>query len=730
MNNIDSMKKFIKKTILIYLTLFFPISAFAINGKISGIVKDADTNEPLPAVNIVLPGTVRGASTDMQGQFIIKDLPPGTYSVRVSRIGYRTITKQNIKVQLNKENRLSISMKETALEFDPIVVLAGKSQQQLDQANVSMSVITSTEIERRNPVDVIQALETAPGIHFVGTQINIRGSSGFSFGVGNKVLLLLDGVPVYASDTGEFNWDMISPSDIKQVEILKGAGSTLWGASALGGVVNIITKDPTPEGKFHVAYTIGKYDHPYHSEWEWTDPDRLHYTREDISYSKQAGNIGFRISTGRLISTGYSQLGDAVKFNIAGKFDYKFGANYKWTFYTAYNENERGFFIQWKGPNSPYEVEPINLENRAKVKQLNTYTKFSFPLSAKFAVNLRFSFVRSLMGNQFGHGSSFNPAIGQGMEVQSDWIPVDGHIITSGIQYQYDSGNAKYFGSHKGYLIGPYVQDEWKIQKNLRLTTGFRYDRYQLIGGEKEDLFSPRMGINWQAWPTTSFRASAGSGFRAATIVERFLELSIMNFKIVPNDTLKAESSWAFDAGMRHYFNENWNIDISLFQNDYWELIEAHLDLFRGQIKFRNVPRARIKGLEVTTNAGFPMQIKNKHMTPGFQISLTAMDHKDLKYNEPLTYRPDVLFSLKSFLQFSAFRYEIDYRYASRIEQVKLYPVNERVPMKFVDTRLSWNYKNLTVQFSINNLFNYNYAPMESNLEPMRRFILGLKGDF
>ena len=280
---------------------------------------------------------------------------------------------------------------------------------------------------------------------------------------------------------------------------------------------------------------------------------------------------------------------------------------------------------------------------------MNTYTKFSFPLSAKFAVNLRFSFVRSLMGNQFGHGSSFNPAIGQGMEVQSDWIPVDGHIITSGIQYQYDSGNAKYFGSHKGYLIGPYVQDEWKIQKNLRLTTGFRYDRYQLIGGEKEDLFSPRMGINWQAWPTTSFRASAGSGFRAATIVERFLELSIMNFKIVPNDTLKAESSWAFDAGMRHYFNENWNIDISLFQNDYWELIEAHLDLFRGQIKFRNVPRARIKGLEVTTNAGFPMQIKNKHMTPGFQISLTAMDHKDLKYNEPLTYRPDVLFSLKSF---------------------------------------------------------------------------------
>ena len=76
-------------------------------------------------------------------------------------------------------------------------------------------MVTSKDIERRSPTNLIESLETAPGINFIGDQINIRGSTGYTFGAGNKVLLLLDGVPVYASDTGQFNWDMLPPLDIE-----------------------------------------------------------------------------------------------------------------------------------------------------------------------------------------------------------------------------------------------------------------------------------------------------------------------------------------------------------------------------------------------------------------------------------------------------------------------------------------------------------------------------------
>ncbi len=109
---------------------------------------------------------------------------------------------------------------------------------------------------------------------------------------------------------------------------------------------------------------------------------------------------------------------------------------------------------------------------------------------------------------------------------------------------------------------------------------------------------------------------------------------------------------------------------------------------------------------------------------------MTAMDHKDLKWHEPLTYRPKFLITIKSSFQLSKTQFQIDYRYASRIDEVKIYPINDRVSMKFLDARLSHDLWKLTFQFGVNNLLQYNYAPMESNLMPMRTYIASIQGEF
>jgi outer membrane receptor for ferrienterochelin and colicins len=698
------------------------------SGNLTGTVVDDQSGQPLAGANIQILGTVLGASANTEGFFKVPRLLPGSYQARISMVSYRARTI-DFKIRENQTTSVLVELSETPIEFDPIVVLGGKVEQRLDQANASLSVVSAREIEDRSATDLVEALESAPGIHFVGNQINIRGSTGYTFGAGNKVLLLLDGVPVYASDTGEFNWDMLPPLDVQQIEVLKGAGSTLWGTSALGGVVNIITKSPEAQGKLLYAFTGGKYGAPQYKIWEWTDPDRLYFHRADVSYSRQFGNIGLRVSAGHFQSTGYTEVGDFEKINLTGKCDFRFPNGWKWTAYAAYSHIDRGFFFQWKGPNDPYEVDETNLDNYGKTHQLNLYSKLAIPVSSNFGLRFRVSAVRSIMGDQFGETSDFNPSLGQGGEIQADWIPHPDHMFTGGVNFQHDAGSAKYFGDHKGYFIGPFLQDEWAILKTLHATMGLRYDRYQLQGGVKEDLYSPRFGFNWQPRPTVSLRGSVGSGFRAATIVERFLEVSVMNLKVQANPDLKAESSWVYDLGLRMHITETWNLDLSVFDNEYWNLIEAHLDLFRGLIQFRNVGRARIRGIEATTKWSENLQTAGIRYTPTADLSITVMHHEDLKWHEPLTYRPGTIISLKTGVRVGAVTLQIDHRFASRIEAVKLYPINDRVAMKFWEIRMNVQFGKITLKTGVRNLFNYNYAPMESNLMPPRTYVIGLQGE-
>ncbi|MBN2012525.1 TonB-dependent receptor [candidate division KSB1 bacterium] len=715
--------------LIIYLFLLY-FSAGINNGlaaTIKGQVLNQKDGSPLIGVNVQLLGTLLGSSTHRDGFFFIRNVPPGQHRLLISMMGFQSETRQ-VSILTNSEYLLTIKMHEAPILFDPVVVSASKSRQRLDRAPVSMSVITVRDIIQRQPSDLIEALETAPGIHFVGNQINIRGSTGFTFGVGNKVLLLLDGVPVYASDTGEFNWDMLPPLDVEQIEVVKGAGSTLWGSTALGGLINIITRAPSREGNIQYAVKFGQYDRPYYNKWEWTDPYRLYYTREDLSISKQFKAVGLRLSAGRYHTTGYTQLGDAQKYNLTSRLDINLPRNIKWIMYTAFSHIHRGFFVQWKGPNDPYEVDESNLQNYARLHQLNAYSKIYVPISPQIGVQFRASFVRTLMGNQFGAGADFNPAYGQGAEIQSDWIMSPQHHVTIGVQYQQDAGSTQYFGDHKGYAIGPYIQDEWTFTNQLEITLGCRYDRYQLVHGRSESLVSPRLGLNWEIDQRTHVRASVGSGFRAATIVERYLELSVMNFKIIANPELHAETCWAYDLGIRHTINDQANLDISLFDNEYYDLIEANMDLIRGQIQFINIPRARIQGIETTFSFQQSLARLLSGLVTDVKISTTAMHHEELQWHDPLPYRPNVLTTISNRIQYSRFQLQTDFRYASKINEVKIYPINKRVPMKFIDLRLSVDIMNLIFHAGISNLLNYNYAPMESNLMPMRTFTLGLHG--
>ncbi|MCD4666147.1 MAG: TonB-dependent receptor plug domain-containing protein, partial [Bacteroidales bacterium] len=230
-----------KINILIILTILcMPNTVWAElagHGSLKGTIIDVATEEPLPGANIIIVGTTLGMMSDLQGHFSLSRIPVGKFRIKATIMGYKSEIKE-VKIEHQKATTINFNLKETVLEMPAIVVTAGKKAQSFQDVPNSVSLVTIKEIERKNRTYLDEVLEYTPGVNMVEGDVNIRGSSGFSLGAGSRVLLLVDGIPMMPGDSGDIKWDIIPLSQIERVEVIKGAGSALYGSQALGGVIN------------------------------------------------------------------------------------------------------------------------------------------------------------------------------------------------------------------------------------------------------------------------------------------------------------------------------------------------------------------------------------------------------------------------------------------------------------------------------------------------------------
>lgn len=261
-------------------------------GSITGTVYDSKTQDPLPGVNIHLQGTVRGTITDIHGTYRLKGIPAGMYDISFSLIGYTIYTISQVVIQSDSTLHLAIFLTQAPIQAEQVVVTASRREQSLREVPVSVSTVTSKMIADRLSVTLDDALRYVPGVNMMVDQVNIRGSTGYSRGVGSRVLILIDGLPYITGDTGEINWETFPMFQIDRIEVVKGAGSALYGSSALGGVINVITKDigETPEVRFRIF--SGLYDKPKYTQWVWYSKPRFN-TGGFFSYSNRVGPFGY-----------------------------------------------------------------------------------------------------------------------------------------------------------------------------------------------------------------------------------------------------------------------------------------------------------------------------------------------------------------------------------------------------------------------------------------------------
>jgi len=706
---------------MIIVALVFTFSGFAFSqasGQLQGKISDADTNEPLPGANITLVGTLLGAASDGNGHFRIERIPAGEYTIQATMIGYKRKVIQAVRVSADAQATLDIKLSSTVIETPELIVTANKRRQSIQDTPNSVGVMTSKDIEQKNQIYLNEFLQQTSGVNFVGQQVNIRGSSGFSYGAGSRVLFLVDGVPVMPGDSGDIKWDLIPATQIERVEIIKGAGSALYGSSALGGVINIITKKASSRPITNIRLSAGAYDKPLHPEWRWTT-ELQRFSDLDIDHTRKIGKKAeLLIAAGRHQNMGYRQNTEQLRHNASLKWSYQPNGAHHLTVSTNYEGGDRQSGLMWRSQRQALEVAPEALGDYVESQKYSANVFDKWVISRDFGLQTRVSYFYNYWKNWFHDNITASTAQRPGMEVQGDWQISEHNSLIFGAEGSWDHVLSGLVGTHNQTLFGIYVQNERALAPRLNLTLGLRYDNAWVDSGVSDSEINPKIGLVWRAGENLRIRASSGRGFRAPSMSERFSDSIYSGLRIIPNPELKSETAWSQEIGV------NWNptpllyIDVSGFMNDYWDLIEPEPDA-NQVVQFINVTRARITGVETNVKA---------MLLPGLGVDIgyTFMHPRDIELDTTLAYRPTHL--LTAGLTYSSKQLELgaDFRYISRFKVIKVYPNDDRVDQKVFTIRGVYRLGDYALTLSVNNLFNYNYTQMERTIMPIRHYVLTL----
>jgi len=713
------MFKILKIKILILLVVIGAAQA-KITGLVEGVVLSADNKETLPGANVFIENTFIGASTDADGRFIIA-APPGTYSLKASFIGYKAKAKP-VVVKQNRTITVEFDLEPTTLQSEQIIITGSRQPENLASAASSINILGYSEIERRNNMRIDEALLSVPGVTIVGENVNIRGGSGYNRLGGSRSLVLLDGVPILTSDLGAANWNILPVTEIEHIEVLKGAASSLYGSGAISGVINIFTKMPGSKPGMSVRQSSGIYDKPSVPEWEWTD-ETLYYNRTDLSLTDTFGPVGLRLAASYHRSTGDRENGFFERWYFTGKTHIQLPGQSTLSLFSTYSKEDRELFLQWMEQDRALNVPPTERGNRFAMDGYVGYAVFNKLFSPTLSTKIRVSYNQQLVGIPFNITNAFTPALGLSGEMQVNWKPHRDHSLSIGVDYKYDQVESKYYGKRQANAISPYLQEIWKISELLQMNAGLRLDTYTLVGDSVEMQLSPKIGGSYQPWFGTIFHFSVGRGFRAATVVERFITAGSKDFRALPNPDLQPERSVLFDLGVRQDIRENAYAEVTLFSSTYKNMIEPTL---RSDLTalFLNYPKGRIQGIETE----FRWNLWRDHIR--LQTSATWMDPRELESNQPLPYRPKFIAYFSPAFYYGNFSFTADYRYMSKLEKLAIYPLDEQVPTKVWDLRWGYRWSYFNFQFMIKNALNYNYTVSERVLGEIRNYGFSVSSNF
>jgi outer membrane receptor for ferrienterochelin and colicins len=523
------MKIQMKKNIyILVLLLFCSIAGFAqktTDANIIGHVVNKITKDHIPNINIAIKGTTIGTVTDATGHFFLKNLPTGKFKIVVTGIGYKSI-EQDIDLTSDKSLEITFEMEEDQIMLEGVVVSANRNETNRREAPSIVNIINPKVFENTNSVCLAQGLNFQPGLR---TEINCENCGLPQVRIngldGTYSQILIDSRPIYSALQSVYGIEQIPTNMIERVEIVRGGGSAIFGTNAIGGTINIITKDPTTNSVTLANTTtlIGM-----------KAPDiNTTLNTSIVSDDNKAGVMIFASTRQRspyeYYGDGYSQITKLHVNNIGFKSFYKTSNYSKLTveYHNLYNFLRGGNDFDLP-PQQADIAEQAEYHINTGSVNYNIFSKdnkqhFNIYTSAQLINRINYAGAQQ---DPKGFGLTDGKTLASGLQYTYSmdklfFMPAE---LTAGTEYNFDGLHDEILGYNRtinqDINIGSfYLQNEWK-NKNLSILLGGRIDKHDLI---KDPILSPRVNLRYNPNDLVSFRASYSTGFRAPQVYDEDL---------------------------------------------------------------------------------------------------------------------------------------------------------------------------------------------------------------
>ena len=726
------------------------------SGAIEGVVRDAESGEVLPLVNILVLETSTGVSSDLDGSFRIEGLRPGRYALLVSYVGYQDLRTAYVEVPAGLAVQMDIELLPTSLLMNEVVVTANSRSQAIKLAPASIGVVTRQQLRERNLVTFDQAFDEMPGVVVTRSSganvqaFSIRGASEVAGGgIGNRVLLLIDGRPSLSPESGGALWNLVPLSSVERIEVVRGAYSSLYGSSAMGGVVNVITRKPEaqPETRLHLNY--GAYG-PAPRSTGYRRYNDFHSI--DLSHSKRTGNFSYILDGSWKSDDGHREKTAFELINLFGKANWEFKPGHHLQLSTNYNHMYSDAPAIWLSRRQAYSVADFKKDDYQNRREFNADLYYQAMLGANLKLSSRIYHYRNASHFTFDDDSgndstnvNFGKQIVQeysvrthriGNVTQLDLFAGDKHYLIGGVDIKRDyvlgEPDIYLYGEHRVFSAGVYLQDEINISDRLTATAGARYDYYHIIGEVKEANFSPKLALLYKAKPNLSLRMLLAQAFRDPPIAERFTKFTQgSGLAFQPNPGLRPERLvLSAETGFKWEPAPGMSFDAAMFYNRY-----------KGLISFQQVSQPlepltfMVVNLSEALMQGFELSYRQRiYDFLTLNVAYTYLDARDIspeRFNDELAYKVRHSLGMSATAYYKKIMLHVGSRYRSRIEEVFIYPGSEPDAVFVANARL--NYKpaaNRTLYVAVNNFNNAQYEELERYRMPGRSFTLGVDLSF